>query len=71
MAVRVQEEDDITLDDHEIIDLGPKAEIIIQGFRYAVLFKDIDVLRKAVVDLQDCANILDAIIEDRFESDSD
>ena len=71
MAVKVQEEDDITLDDHEILDLGAKAEIILHGIRYAVLFKDIDVLRKAVVDLQDCANILDAIIEDRFESDID
>ena len=61
------EENELAFDDHEILDLGAKAEIILQGVRYAVLFKDIDVLRKAVSDLQDCADIMDSMIEERFE----
>ena len=63
--------EELTIDEHELLDLGAKAEIILHGIRYAVLFKDIDILRKAVVDLQDCANILDEIVEHRFESNDE
>jgi len=61
------EENELDFDDHGILDMGAKAEIILQGVRYAVLFKDIDVLRKAIADLQDCADIMDAMTEERFE----
>ncbi len=61
--------EELEIDDHEMLDISAKAEIILHGLRYAVLFKDIDVLRKTVIDLHDCVNILDAMIESRFESE--
>ena len=62
-------DEELEIDDHEILDMSAKAEIILHGLRYAVLFKDIDVLRKTVIDLQDCADVLDAMVESRFSSE--
>ena len=62
-------DEELEIDDHEILDMSAKAEIILHGLRYAVLFKDIDVLRKTVIDLQDCAYVLDAMVERMFSSE--
>ena len=54
-------------DDHLLLDISAKVEIVLQGLRYAVLYKDIDVLRKCVIDLQDCIGTLDEIVEGKFD----
>jgi prefoldin subunit 5 len=54
------------MDEHDILDLAAKAQIISRGIEYGVLVKDIDTLRKAVIDLQECATIMDEIVEDDF-----
>ena len=57
------------LDDHELLDIGARVEIIIQGLRYAVLFKDIDTLRKCLIDLDENVKLLNDMIEGRFEQE--
>ena len=54
------------MDEHDILDLAAKAQIITKGIEYGVMVQDIDTLRKAVMDLQQCAVILDEIVEDDF-----
>ncbi len=54
------------MDEHEFLDQGAKIELILQGIRYAIVFQDIDVLRKAVIDLQDCVDIMNNMVEDAF-----
>jgi len=56
----------LSVDEHELLDLGAKAEIILQGLRYAVVFQDLDIVRKCVIDLGDCVDSMDAMIEDQF-----
>jgi len=58
--------DEVGLDEHELLDLGAKAEIILNGLRYAVVFQDLDILKKCVIDLKDCVETMDAMIEDYF-----
>jgi hypothetical protein len=59
-------DNELTIDEHELLDLGAKAEIILNGLRYAVVFQDLDILKKCVVDLKDCVDIMDSMIEDEF-----
>ena len=40
---------DYEIDQHEILDLSAKIQIILQGLKYAIFFKDIDTLRKAAM----------------------
>ena len=54
------------LDDHELLDMSAKIEIVLQGIRYAILFQDIDTLKKAIIDLHDCVIIMDEIVEGSF-----
>jgi len=49
------EGDELTIDEHELLDLGAKVGIILQGLRYAVVFQDLDIVRKCVIDLNDCS----------------
>tara|TARA_R110002020_G_scaffold153136_4_gene332306 strand:+ start:2556 stop:2726 length:171 start_codon:yes stop_codon:yes gene_type:complete len=49
-----------------ILDLVKDTEIINKGIEYAVHVKDIDTLKKAVIDLKECADIMDEIVEDDF-----
>ena len=58
--------DDLDIDEHELLDMGVKADIILQGLRYAIVFRDLDIVKKCIIDLQDCVNIMDSIIEDDF-----
>ena len=55
-----------TIDEHELLDVGAKIDIILQGIRYAVLFQDIDTLKKAIIDLHNCVMIMDEIVEGEF-----
>ena len=58
--------DALEIDEHELLDMGAKADIILQGLRYAIVFQDLDIVKKCIIDLQDCLNIMDSIIEDHF-----
>jgi len=60
------ESNELIIDEHELLDLGAKAEIILQGFRYAIVFQDLDIIRKCVIDLKDCVDTMDSMIEDSF-----
>ena len=55
-----------TLAEHEVLDLGAKMEIVLQGLRYAVMFQDLDTLRKCVIDLQNCSQDMDNMLEAEF-----
>ena len=55
-----------TLDSHELLDSANKAEIDIRGLRYAVLYQDIDTLRKCVTDLRNCVLDMNEIVEEEF-----
>ncbi len=54
------------IDDHAFIDTANKAEIVIRGLRYAVLYQDIDTLRKCVTDLRNCVLDMNEIVEAEF-----
>ena len=58
--------DELEIDEHELLDMGVKADIILQCLRYAIVFRDLDIGKKCIIDLQDCVNIMDSIIEDDF-----
>ena len=51
-----------TLDDHELLDTANKAEIILRGMRYAIVYQDIDTLRKCVTDLRNCVLDMNEIV---------
>ena len=55
-----------TLDSHELLDSANKAESGIRGLRYAVLYQDIDTLRKCVTDLRNCVLDMNEIVEEEF-----
>ena len=57
------------IEEHELLDMNAKIEIILQGIRYAVLFQDIDTLRKAIIDLHNCVMIMEEIVEGDFGDD--
>tara|TARA_Y100000310_G_scaffold345435_1_gene464994 strand:- start:5327 stop:5539 length:213 start_codon:yes stop_codon:yes gene_type:complete len=59
-------ENELTMDEHELLDLGAKAEIVLSGLRYAVVFQDLDILRKCVMDLRNCVDAMDEVLEDEF-----
>ena len=65
----IAQDADFDLDDHAILDMVAKAQIVLHGVQYGVFFKDIDVLRKCAIDLKECAEIVDEIVEERFEHD--
>tara|TARA_Y100000310_G_C20604512_1_gene774801 strand:+ start:587 stop:778 length:192 start_codon:yes stop_codon:yes gene_type:complete len=58
--------DELSMDEHELLDLGAKAEIILSGLRYAVVFQDLDILKKCVIDLKECVDAMDSMVEDEF-----
>ena len=55
-----------TLDSHELLDVANKSEIVLRGLRYAVLYQDIDTLRKCVTDLRNCVLDMNEIVEEEF-----
>ena len=60
---------DYEIDQHEILDLSAKIQIILQGLKYAIFFKDMDTLRKAAIDLQECSEIINEMVEVEFGTD--
>ena len=62
-------EEELTIDDHELLDMGAKIDIILQGFRYGVLFQETDLIKKCIIDLQDCIDIMRELVEDVDEQE--
>ena len=54
------------MDEHILLDLVAKSQIILKGVQYGVMSQDIDILRKAVMDLQDVVGIMNEVIADDF-----
>lgn len=54
------------IDEQEILDLSAKISIILQGLKYAIFFKDLDILRKTAIDLHDCSGTINELIEAEF-----
>lgn len=54
------------MDEHELLDLVAKSQIITRGIQYGVVAQDIDTLRKAVIDLKDCAEDMDDLVTNDF-----
>ena len=54
------------LNSHELLDEANKAEIVIRGLRYAVMYQDIDTLRKCMTDLRNCILDMIEIVEEEF-----
>ena len=54
------------LDSHRLLDIATKSEVVIRGLRYAVLYQDIDTLRKCVTDLRNCILDMNEIVEEEF-----
>ena len=54
------------LNEHELLDLSAKVEIILQGLRYAVFFKDLDALNGCMLELRHAVTIMDEVVEGQF-----
>ena len=62
----VNYEEESIMDEHELLDLVAKSQIITRGIQYGVVAQDIDTLRKAVIDLKDCAEDMDDLVAHDF-----
>jgi len=63
------ESDELNIDEHELLDLGAKAEIVLQGLRYAVVFQDSEAIRGCVWNLRDCVDSMNLVLESAFEDE--
>ena len=63
--------DEVTIDEHELLDVSTKVEIVLSGIRYAIVFQDLDVLRKCIIDLKDCVETMEAVVEFDFGEDEE
>ena len=54
------------MDEHILLDLIAQSEIVLKGIQYGVLVQDIDIVRKAVIDLKEFADTMDSIVENDF-----
>ena len=54
------------MDEHILLDLVANSQIVLKGIQYGVFIQDIDIMRKAVLDLQDVVEIMNEVIEDDF-----
>jgi len=52
--------------EHELLDLVAHSQIVIKGIQYGVFKKDIDVTRKAILDLKDVVKVMYEVLEDDF-----
>jgi len=54
------------LDEHGLLDLSAKMEIILQGMRYAVFFRDLDALNGCMLELKHTVDVMDEVVEEQF-----
>jgi len=54
------------MDEHILLDLVANSEIVLRGIQYGVFAQDIDVLKKAVLDLVDVVEVMTEVIDDDF-----
>jgi len=54
------------MDEHILLDLVANSQIVLKGVQYGVFSQDIDVIRKAVLDLKDVVEVMNEVIDDDF-----
>ena len=54
------------MDEHILLDLVANSQIVLKGVQYGVFSQDIDVIRKAVLDLKDVVEVMNEVIADDF-----
>jgi len=54
------------MDEHILLDLVANSQIVLKGIQYGVFAQDIDVTKKAVLDLRDVVLIMNEVVDDDF-----
>ena len=54
------------MDEHILLDLVANSQIVLKGVQYGVFAQDIDVTRKAILDLEDVVGLMHEVIDDDF-----
>jgi hypothetical protein len=54
------------MDEHILLDLVANSQIVLKGVQYGIFAQDIDVLKKAVLDLKDVVDVMSEVIDDDF-----
>ena len=54
------------MDEHILLDLVANSQIVLKGIQYGVFAQDIDVTKKAILDLRDVVVIMNEVIDDDF-----
>jgi len=56
----------MNMDEHILLDLVANSEIVLKGVQYGVFSQDMDVIKKAVLDLKDVVEVMNEVIADDF-----
>ena len=54
------------MEEHILLDLIANSQIVLKGVQYGVFAQDIDVTRKAILDLKDVVKVMYEVLEDDF-----
>jgi hypothetical protein len=54
------------MEEHILLDLIANSQIVLKGVQYGIFAQDIDVIRKAVLDLKDVVDVMSEVIDDDF-----
>jgi len=54
------------MDEHILLDLVANSQIVLKGVQYGVFSQDMDVIKKAVLDLKDVVEVMNEVIADDF-----
>jgi len=54
------------MDEHILLDLISNSQIVLKGIQYGIFVEDIDIIRKAVLDLQEVVEIMNEVMADDF-----
>ena len=54
------------MDEHILLDLVANSQIILKGIQYGIFVQDIDVNRKALIDLKEVVELMHEVLDDDF-----
>ena len=54
------------MDEHILLDLVANSQIVLMGVQYGVFAQDMEVIKKAVLDLKDVVEVMNEVIADDF-----
>ena len=54
------------MDEHILLDLVANSQIILKGIQYGIFVQDIDVFRKALIDLKEVVELMHEVLDDDF-----